>query len=102
MIEDQGWAKVYRISGSASVGLASTRERPPERPVDNGVLLSIVLIDVKGVDGWDQHLRDEPDIEITSKPSLVPGIPVYSLFLRDPGAVGSSFRRSPIRPCPIV
>jgi catechol-2,3-dioxygenase len=84
LIEDQGWAKVYRISGSVCVGLVSTRREPSEEPVGRGVLLSIVLRDVEDVDAWYQHLRDEPDIEITSEPSMVPGIPVYSFFLRDP------------------
>ncbi len=85
LIEDQGWAKVYRISGSACVGLVSARGRAPERPVGSGVLLSVVLVDVEDVDAWYKQLRDEPDIEITSEPATVPGIPVYSFFLRDPG-----------------
>ena len=84
LIEDQGWAKVYRISGSACVGLVSARGKTPTTPVGSGVLLSIVLVDVEDVDAWYKRLRDEPDIEITSEPSMVPGIPVYSFFLRDP------------------
>lgn len=85
LIEDQGWVKVYRISGSACVGLVSARGRAPERPVGSGVLLSFVLVDVEDVDAWYEQLRDEPDTEITSEPAAVPGIPVYSFFLRDPG-----------------
>jgi catechol-2,3-dioxygenase len=84
LIEDQTWAKVYRISGSACVGLVSARGRAPEKPVGSGVLLSIVLDDIEDVDAWYEHLRDEPGIEITSEPSMVPGIPVYSFFLHDP------------------
>jgi catechol 2,3-dioxygenase-like lactoylglutathione lyase family enzyme len=84
LIEDQGWAKVYRISGSAYIGLVAARGKTPERPVGSGVLLSIVLVDGEDVDAWYERLRDEPDIEITSEPSIVPGIPVYSFFLRDP------------------
>lgn len=81
LIEDQGWAKVYRISGSACVGLVSSRGRTPEKPVGSGVLLSIVVDDV---DAWYERLRDEPNIRIASEPAMVPGIPVYSFFLRDP------------------
>ncbi len=85
LIEDQGWAKVYRISRGGCVGLVSARGRAPERPVGSGVFLSMVLVDVEDVDAWYKRLRDEPEIEITSEPSMVPGIPVYSFFLRDPG-----------------
>jgi len=92
LIDDQGWAKVYRISGSACVGLVSARGRSPESPVGNGVLLSIVLLDVRDVDAWYEHLRDEPGIEITSGPAMVPGIPVYSFFLRDPGGYRVEFQ----------
>jgi catechol 2,3-dioxygenase-like lactoylglutathione lyase family enzyme len=84
LIEDQGWAKIYRISGSAYVGLVSARGRAPEKPVGSGVLLSIVLVDVEDVDAWYERLRDETDIEITSGPAMIHGIPVYSFFLHDP------------------
>ena len=81
MIEDQGWAKVYRISGSAYVGLVSARGNALPTPVGGGILLSIVVVDV---DAWYEQLRNKPQIEILSSPAMVPGIPVYSFFLRDP------------------
>jgi catechol 2,3-dioxygenase-like lactoylglutathione lyase family enzyme len=84
LIEDQGWAKVYRISGGACVGIVAARGKIPERPVGSGALLSIVLVNGEDVNAWYERLRAEPDIEITSEPSMVPGIPVYSFFLRDP------------------
>ena len=84
LAEDQGWAKVFRISGSAYVGLVSAREKPPPTPVGTGVLLSIVLVDVEDVDAWYEWLRGKTQIEILSSPAMVPGIPVYSFFLRDP------------------
>ena len=84
LIEDQGWAKVYRISGGGCVGLVSTRGKTPPTLVGSGVLLSIVLVDVEDVDAWYERLRDEPQIEILGPPAMVPGIPVYSFFLRDP------------------
>jgi predicted enzyme related to lactoylglutathione lyase len=82
LIEDQGWAKVYRIHGSAHVGLVAARGRPMTDSMGAGTLLSIVVEDV---DDWYQQLKDETGIEILSPPAKVAGIPVYSFFLKDPG-----------------
>ncbi len=81
LIEDQGWAKVYRIHGTANVGIVEARRGPVEKPVGSGTLLSIVVEDV---DAWYERLKDEPSIEILGPPSMVFDIPVYSFFLRDP------------------
>jgi len=84
LVEDQGWAKVYRIGGTAYVGIVEARRGPVEQPVGTGTLLSIVVDTPQAVDAWHARLRDTPEIEITSAPAPVPGIPVYSFFLRDP------------------
>ena len=82
LVEDQGWAKVYRICPGAYVGLVSARGKPIEQPVGAGALLSITVDDV---DAWYERLEDVPEIEILNEPSMVPGIPVYSFFFKDPG-----------------
>ena len=82
LVEDQGWAKVYRICPGAYVGLVSARGKTTEQPVGSGTLLSIT---VDNVDAWYERLKDVSGIEILSKPALVPGIPVYSFFFKDPG-----------------
>ena len=81
LIEDQGWAKVYRIHGAANVGIVETRRGPVEKPVGAGTLLSIVVEDV---DAWYERLKDEPTIEILGPPAMVATILVYSFFLKDP------------------
>jgi len=81
LIEDQGWAKVYRIHGAASVGIVEARRGPVDKPVGSGALLSIVVEDV---DAWYEILRDEPTIELLGPPAMVANIPVYSFFLKDP------------------
>ena len=81
LIEDQGWAKVYRIHGTANVGIVEARRGPVEKPVGSGTLLSIVVEDV---DAWYERLKDEPSIEILGPPTMVLDIPVYSFFLKDP------------------
>ena len=81
LIEDQGWAKVYRIHGAANVGIAEARRGPVDKTVGAGALLSIVVEDV---DAWYEILRDEPTIELLGPPAMVGNIPVYSFFLKDP------------------
>jgi len=82
LIEDQGWARVYRIHGSAHVGIVEARRGPVEAPVGSGTLISIVVEDV---DAWYEHLKNEASIEIIAPPSMVADIPVTSFFLKDPG-----------------
>ena len=84
LVEDQGWAKVYRISGAAYIGIVEARQGSVERPVGSGALLSIVVDTPEAVDAWHARLRDIPEIDITSAPATIPGIPVYSFLLRDP------------------
>ena len=81
LIEDQGWAKVYRIHGAANVGIVEARCGPVEEPLGTGTLLSIIVEDV---DAWYKQLKDEPSIEILGQPAMVSNIPVYSFFLKDP------------------
>ncbi|MBE0635643.1 VOC family protein [Candidatus Bipolaricaulota bacterium] len=81
LIEDQGWAKVYRIHGSSHVGIVSARRGPIDKPVGSGTLLSIVVEDV---DAWYETLRNESSIEILGPPAMVGELPVYSFFLKDP------------------
>lgn len=84
LVEDQGWAKVYRIHGDAYVGIVEARRGPIDRPVGSGTLFSIVVKDTADVDAWYNRLRGEPSIEILGPPSMVLDIPVYSFFLIDP------------------
>jgi lactoylglutathione lyase len=81
LVEDQGWAKVYRICPGAYVGLVSSRGEAIEAPVGSGTLLSIT---VDNVNAWYERLKDVPEIKILNEPSMVSGIPVYSFFLTDP------------------
>ena len=82
LVEDQGWAKVYRICAGAYVGLVSARGKAIEGPVGSGTLLSITVDDV---DAWYERVKDVPEIEILNEPCMVPTIPVYSFFFKDPG-----------------
>ena len=80
LVEDQGWAKVYRLCEGGYVGIVQTK-KPVAEPLGSGALLSITVTDV---DAWHDHLKGLPEIEILSEPAMVSGIPVYSFFLKDP------------------
>ena len=80
LFEDQRWTKVYRIHGTANVGIVEARRGPVEKPVGSGTLLSIVVDDV---DAWHERLKDGPTIEILGPPVMVFDIPMYSFFLKD-------------------
>ena len=47
---------------------------------------------VPDVDAWYDHLKDCEEIEILSTPAMVPGVPVYSFFLKDPAGYGLEIR----------
>jgi catechol 2,3-dioxygenase-like lactoylglutathione lyase family enzyme len=81
LIEDQGWAKVYRIHGSAHIGIVSRRGDRGPRPATTGTLISIVVEDV---DAWYELLKKESCIKILGSPAMVGELPVYSFFLEDP------------------
>jgi hypothetical protein len=55
-VEDQQWAKIYRLSGNAFLGIVAGERgfhRPQER---NAVLVTLVVNDVPG---WYEYLRDK-------------------------------------------
>jgi len=85
LVDDQDWAKVYRIGPGAYVGLVSARKRPLEKPVGQGVLLSITVPAKEDVDRRFDQLRKTPGVEILNEPGMVEALPVYSFFLLDPG-----------------
>jgi len=85
LVDDQDWAKVYRIGPGAYVGLVSARKRLLEKPVGRGVLLSITVKTREDVDRWFEKLRETPDVELLNSPGMVESLPVYSFFFIDPG-----------------
>ena len=81
LVEDQGWAKVYRIHDTSYVGIVESKRASMPGALGEGTLLSIVVEDV---DVWYERLKTEPSIEILNAPQMVGELPVYSFFLKDP------------------
>lgn len=81
LVEDQEWAKIYRIGGNAFLGIVSG-EKGFHRPrAQNAVLITLVVDDVLG---WYAYL-DGRGVDLLTKVKEVEEIRVRAFFLEDPG-----------------
>lgn len=81
LVEDQGWAKVYRIQGSAYLGIVEGRRGFHRAQEDNAVLLTLV---VRDVEAWYTKLVDR-DVRILREIETHEDIQVRCFFAQDPG-----------------
>jgi catechol 2,3-dioxygenase-like lactoylglutathione lyase family enzyme len=80
-VEDQGWAKIYRVNGRAFMGIVDEQRgfhRVQER---NAVLLTLVVDDVWA---WYNHLKSQ-GFEVPKEPVISDEVKVEYFFFRDPG-----------------
>jgi len=81
LVEDQQWAKIYRVSGNAFMGIVAG-EKGFRRPQHyNAVLLTLVADDV---DGWYERLR-EAGAKLLTETQDKEDIQVRCFFFEDPG-----------------
>lgn len=81
LVQDQGFAKIYRVNEKAFVG-AVTGERGFHRPQnENAVLLTFVVDDAFA---WYEHLK-QAGVTLLSEVKEVEDIGVRAFFLKDPG-----------------
>jgi len=81
LVEDQGWARIYRLGGDAFLGIVAGEEgfhRPQAR---NAVLLTLVVDDVPG---WYEHLAAH-GVKLLSEVQDRPEIQIRCFFFEDPG-----------------
>jgi predicted enzyme related to lactoylglutathione lyase len=81
LVDDQGFARIYRVSDSSFVGLVSGPKGFRQPQAYNAVLLTVLVNDV---DGWYAHLKAQGArllTELLDKPE----IGVRCFFLEDPG-----------------
>jgi predicted enzyme related to lactoylglutathione lyase len=80
-VEDQGWARIYRVGGSAFLGIVAG-EKAYHRPrPSNAVLLTLVVDDVPG---WYEHLAAR-GVTLLTEVQDRPEIQIRCFFLEDPG-----------------
>jgi len=81
LVEDQKWAKIYRVAGTAFVGIVAG-DKGFRRPQDyNAVLLTILVNDVGA---WYDHLQEQGVKFLTEIQDKLE-IQVRCFFIEDPG-----------------
>jgi len=81
LVEDQEWAKIYEVAGSAFIGIVAGDKAFHQPQADSAVLLTLVVDDI---DAWYARLRDT-DVPFLTDIRDVEGIQVRAFFVEDPG-----------------
>lgn len=81
LVEDQEWAKIYRVSPTSFLGIVDG-ERGFRKPrSESAVLCTFAVPDVMG---WYHHLV-AGDVKILRPPTIHEDIGVHCFFFEDPG-----------------
>ena len=80
-MEDQGWAKIYRVNGRAFMGIVDEQRGFHRAQERNAVLLTLVVDDVWA---WYTYLKSQ-GIEVPKEPAISEQIKVEYFFFQDPG-----------------
>jgi len=81
LVEDQQWAKIFRVAERAFVGIVAG-DKGFRRPQDyNAVLLTVLVNDV---DAWYDHLKEQ-GVKFLTEIQDKPEIQVRCFFIEDPG-----------------
>jgi catechol-2,3-dioxygenase len=81
LIEDQGWAKIYRVNGNAYLGIVDEAKGFHKAQKKNAVLITLV---VDNVFWWYDYLKRK-DVKMLTELREVEDIQVRGFFLEDPG-----------------
>jgi catechol 2,3-dioxygenase-like lactoylglutathione lyase family enzyme len=81
LVEDQGFAKIYRVNGHAFMGIVDEKEGFHRVQENSAVLLTLVVDDVMA---WYNHLKSK-GIEIPKEPAISERVKVHYFFFKDPG-----------------
>ncbi len=81
LVEDQEWAKIYRIDGNAYLGIVDEERGFHKAQKKSAVLITWVVDDVLG---WYDYLRRK-GVRILTDLWEVEDIQVRGFFLEDPG-----------------
>jgi len=89
LVEDQGWAKIYRIHGDAYVGVVDGSRGFRETQSVSAVLLTVLVDDV---DAWYERMV-QADVPILAPIVTHGDIQVRCFFAADPGGYAMEFQR---------
>ncbi len=80
VVDDQGWAVIYRIKGNCFFGIVDENKGFCEAKEKDAVLLTLVVEDTES---WYEYAKSK-GIEVESEPELKEDIGVKCFFLNDP------------------
>jgi hypothetical protein len=80
-VDDQGFARIYRISGSAFIGIVDEAHGYCDAPVAKDVLITLVTDDVHP---WYQRLKDT-GVAVDAAPAIHEKANVECFFFEGPG-----------------
>ena len=81
LVEDQGFARIYRLTASSYVGIVDGQEGFHAPKAGNAVLLTMAVEDV---DAWYAYLSAR-DVKILREPQSYDSVQVRCFFFEDPG-----------------
>jgi catechol 2,3-dioxygenase-like lactoylglutathione lyase family enzyme len=81
LAEDQGWAKIYHITGQAFVGIVDEARGSLKVTENSAVMLTLVTDDVRS---WYDYLRQQ-GIKVVREYGFSEEIQVEYCFFEDPG-----------------
>jgi len=81
LVEDQGWAKILRVSGNAYLGIVDEERGFCKAQEASAVLITLIVDDVSW---WHDYLR-RSGVGTVSELQTMKGIAVQCFFLEDPG-----------------
>jgi predicted enzyme related to lactoylglutathione lyase len=81
LVEDQGWAKIYRTSGSAFLGLVAGDKGFHQPQEENAVLITLAVADVPA---WYGYLKSQ-GVKLLTEIIDSEEIQVRCFFFEDPG-----------------
>ena len=80
-VDDQGFARIYRISGGAFVGIVDETKGYCKAPTEKNVLITLVTEDVHP---WYERLKDA-GVAIDAAPAIQEKANVECFFFEGPG-----------------
>jgi hypothetical protein len=85
---DFGWAKLFRTSASAEIGLVQSGKGYFRAQPHNAVMLSIVTTEI---DDWYQRLKADSSIVFLIEIKTSESVPIRNFMIRDPGGYAVEF-----------
>lgn len=89
MVDDQGFARIYRISGCAFIGIVDEAQGYGAIPTAKNVLITFVTEDV---DSWYKRLQ-QAGVKIDAQPRINKKANVECFFFEGPGGYAFEVQR---------